>query len=246
MISIAHSTTRSKDWDDVLTAHTDEPFVRSWSVPNKRLGKHTWNYAETSKRKAITGSVKVFCVVHVKIAVELMVVQCVCVTACGNFGIAGSSTGEIHMWNLQSGIKRRTFKIVPSAQTATEQMDPLKFGESENCITGLATDALNRVVVASTSNAIYVRSLPLKTRNLKLPPFQFFDFHSAKLDHNLVFPTSVSSISLHRNSGLLAVVCGDMTIRIIDIDTRRVVRELVCGSKDQVLDIVRIHIYLFG
>lgn len=50
---------RSKDWDDVLTAHNDEPFVRSWTVLNKRLGKHTWSYADGAKRKSSTGSVKV-------------------------------------------------------------------------------------------------------------------------------------------------------------------------------------------
>jgi U3 small nucleolar RNA-associated protein 21 len=50
---------RSKDWDDVLTAHTDEPLVRSWTVLNKRLGKHTWSYADGAKRKASSGSVKV-------------------------------------------------------------------------------------------------------------------------------------------------------------------------------------------
>lgn len=58
--SIAHSMTRSKDWDDVLTAHTDEPLVRSWTVLNKRLGKHTWSYADGAKRKHATGSVKVW------------------------------------------------------------------------------------------------------------------------------------------------------------------------------------------
>ena len=50
---------RSKDWDDVLTAHTDEPLVRSWTVLNKRLGKHTWSYSDDAKRKSSTGSVKV-------------------------------------------------------------------------------------------------------------------------------------------------------------------------------------------
>jgi len=121
-----------------------------------------------------------------------------------------------------------------------------KSREIENCITGLDTDTLNRVVVASTSNGkIYARSLLLHREIQIYPSLQFFDFHSAKLEHTLVFSTSVLSISLHRNSGLLAVVCGDMTVRVVDIDTRRVVRELVCGSKDQVLDIVRVYLRLF-
>lgn len=43
---------------------------------------------------------------------------------------------------------------------------------------------------------------------------------------------------LHRNSGLLAVVCDDMTVRIVDIETRRIVRELPCGSQARILDVV--------
>ncbi|KAF9246284.1 Utp21 specific WD40 associated putative domain-containing protein [Melanogaster broomeanus] len=203
--SIAYSTMRSKDWDDVLTAHADEPFVRSWTVLNKRLGKHTWNYAESSKRKAPSGSVK-----------------CVCVSACGNFGIAGSSTGEIHVWNMQSGLKRKTFRVGSCPQAVIDRLEAAsKPKANERCISGLATDPLNRLVIASTLDGT----------------INFFDFHTATLDYTLVLPASTTSITLHRNSGLLAAVCDDMTIRIIDIETRRIVRELPCGSKGRILDI---------
>lgn len=43
---------------------------------------------------------------------------------------------------------------------------------------------------------------------------------------------------LQRDSGLLAVICDDMIIRIIDIETRRIVRELSCGVHGRILDIV--------
>lgn len=67
---------RSKDWDDVLTAHTDEPLVRSWTVLNKRLGKHTLNYADGTKRKSSSGSVKV-CIIsyHTVTSYELRLVR---------------------------------------------------------------------------------------------------------------------------------------------------------------------------
>ncbi|KAI9571311.1 Utp21 specific WD40 associated putative domain-containing protein [Boletus coccyginus] len=196
--SIAHSTMRSKDWDDVLTAHTDEPLVRSWTVQNKRLGKHTWNCADGAKRKSSSGSVK-----------------CVCVSACGNFGIAGSSTGEIHMWNMQSGLKRKTFKVGPRPQAVLERLNTISEPKgSERCITGLATDALNRLVIASTLDGT----------------INFFDFHTTKLDYTLVLSSSAQSTILHRNSGLLAVVCEDVTVRVVDIETRRIVRELSCGQ----------------
>jgi U3 small nucleolar RNA-associated protein 21 len=102
--SISYSTARSKDWDDILTAHTDETFARSWTMLNKRLGKHTLGFADPvkgkSKERNVLGSIKVN---HTKktVASSLTFLQDVCVTACGNFGLAGSSTGLIHMWNMQ-------------------------------------------------------------------------------------------------------------------------------------------------
>ncbi|KAN0077061.1 Utp21 specific WD40 associated putative domain containing protein [Tylopilus felleus] len=202
--SIAYSTTRSKDWDDVLTAHTNEPLVRSWTVLNKRVGRHTWSYTDGAKQKSSLGSVK-----------------CVCVSACGNFGIAGSSTGEIHMWNMQSGLRRKTFKIGPCPQAVTERLNTTsKPRASERCVTSLATDALNRLVIASTLDGT----------------INFFDFHSTKLDYTLVLPSSTQSMILHRNSGLLAVVCDDVAVRVVDIETRRIVRELSCGQA-RILDI---------
>lgn len=205
--SISCSSTRSKDWDDVLTAHADEMCVRSWTVLNKRVGKHTFNSAESSKRKSPSG-----------------VVKCVCVTACGNFGLAGSSTGEIHMWNMQSGLKRKSFKVGPCPQAVIDRLElssMTKPKASERGITGLASDALNRAVIATTSDGTV----------------NFFDFHACTLDQVMVLPTPASSIMLQRDSGLLAVVCDDMVVRIIDIETRRIVRELACGVHGRILDI---------
>ena len=70
-----------------------------------------------------------------------------------------------------------------------------------------------------------------------ISPPQFFDFHTTKLEHNIILPSAVVSILLHRDSGLLAVVCDDMLVRLVDIETRKIVRELG-GFRGRVLDIV--------
>jgi U3 small nucleolar RNA-associated protein 21 len=57
------------------------------------------------------------------------------------------------------------------------------------------------------------------------------------LEHTLVLPSTAVSITLHRDSGLLAVVCDDIVVRVVDIETRRIVRELG-GFRGRVLDIV--------
>ncbi|KAG6897135.1 hypothetical protein C0992_003915 [Termitomyces sp. T32_za158] len=199
--SMSYSTTRSKDWDDILTAHSEETFARSWTTLNKKLGKHNFGFSDSVKGKAkerpLLGSVKA-----------------VCVTACGNFGLASSSTGGIHMWNMQSGIRRKTFDVGSCPPEAKHRLSKAR------CVTGLVTDALNRTVIASTFDGT----------------INFFDFQTTKLEHTLVLPSTVTSLLLHRDNGLLAVVCDDMVVRIIDIETRRIVREL-SGFRGRILDI---------
>ncbi|KAJ6630596.1 Utp21-domain-containing protein [Mycena sp. CBHHK59/15] len=204
--SISYSSSRAKDWDDILTGHTDETFARTWTMQSKKLGKHSLGFADASKGKVkerdVLGSVK-----------------SVCVTACGNFGLASSSTGSVHMWNLQSGIKRKTFDIGPSPSDVASRFQSAK-KKGGRSVTGLASDSLNTTIIASTLDGT----------------INFFDFHTTKLEHTLVLPSTAVSILLHRDSGLLAVVCDDMVVRVLDIETRRVVRELG-GFRGRVLDI---------
>ena len=53
-----------------------------------------------------------------------------------------------------------------------------------------------------------------------------------------MLPSAATLILLHRDSGLLAVICDDLVVRIVDIETRRVVRELK-GFRGRILDLVR-------
>ena len=66
---------------------------------------------------------------------------------------------------------------------------------------------------------------------------QFFDFHTSKLEHTLVIPATIVSITLQRNNGLLSVICDDLVVRLVDIVTRRIVREFG-GFGGRVLDLV--------
>lgn len=69
------------------------------------------------------------------------------------------------------------------------------------------------------------------------PSLKFFDFHTSKLEHTVTLPSSVVSIHLQRDSGLLAVICDDLVVRVMDLETRRIVRELG-GFKGRLLDLV--------
>ncbi|KAF7796706.1 hypothetical protein EIP86_007889 [Pleurotus ostreatoroseus] len=201
--SISYSTTRAKDWDDILTGHTEETFARTWTMQNKKLGKYAFSMANETKRGAVTGAVKA-----------------VCVSACGNFGVASSSTGIIHMYNMQSGLKRKSFKIGSAPLAVAERVSEAGAQQKYRCVTGLASDALNRVVIASTQDGT----------------INFFNFHTADLEQTVVLPASVVSIALHRDSGLLAAICEDHIVRVLDIETHLVVRELK-GFRNKILDV---------
>ncbi|KAJ9111344.1 hypothetical protein QFC19_001112 [Naganishia cerealis] len=176
ILAISSSSTRSKDWEDVVTAHVNDSFARTWRVQDKKAGRWALDVQD--------GAVKT-----------------VCVTACGNYAVAGSSTGQIRCWNLQSGHERKVFNLAGVSQPTQKSRNlarakAVRVGKS---ITGLATDSLNRILIAAT------------------------------LDGSL-------NINLNRDSGLLAVVCDDLVVRLIDIETRRIVRELA-GFKGRVLDL---------
>jgi U3 small nucleolar RNA-associated protein 21 len=49
--SLSYSSARSKDWDDIITAHTNETFARTWTMQGKRLGKYSLGFTESTKAK---------------------------------------------------------------------------------------------------------------------------------------------------------------------------------------------------
>ncbi|KAH9824151.1 Utp21 specific WD40 associated putative domain-containing protein [Melampsora americana] len=185
---LSYSTSRAKDWDDLLTCHEGHPEAKSWSVQNKRRGKHSFSLTSHTS---------------FKLAPPEEVTRCVCVTACGNYALSGThGTGRIGMWNMQSGMKRREFLIPSSSKVRATKTD--------SKVMGIATDVLNRLVIVLTHpGCIY-----------------FYDFMTAKLSHTIVLPCSASTMLLQRDNGLLAIACEDLRIRIMDIETRRTVREL--------------------
>lgn len=87
IISIASSQAREGEWENVLTAHKEDTFARTWDSKNKRVGSH--NLA------TIDGGV----------------VKSVCISHCGNFGLVGSALGGIGVYNLQSGLLRKRYVL---------------------------------------------------------------------------------------------------------------------------------------
>ncbi|CAO3658833.1 unnamed protein product [Umbelopsis ramanniana] len=176
----AASERKQKEWDNILTCHLNDNGARSWSYKNKALGKHVMQTKDTSAAKAVA------------------------ISSCGNFGFVGSASGSVDMFNMQSGLYRKSYG-----------------GESghKKAITGVVGDNLNRYLITASVD-----------RTIKI-----WDFNAAKLLHTIALESPVVTMEFQRNSDLLAVACDDLGIRVIDIETQRVVREF-WGHRNRITD----------
>ena len=155
------------------------------------------------------------------------------------------------MFNMQSGKERRRFAL--SGELLGDSK-PKIMGEKQKKkkvarppvtlpITGIEADSLNTTLVASTiDGSLYVSPqwlAPSRSKPLPYPPTisneQFFDFHTTALTTTLPLPSSITSIHLNRSSNLLLCLCDDLTLRLVDIEARRIVREFR-GFRGRILD----------
>ncbi|KAG5635440.1 hypothetical protein H0H81_011247 [Sphagnurus paluster] len=205
--AISYSAARMKDWDDILTAHSEETFARSWTMLNKKLGKYSFGFSDAAKGKAKEsaplGSVKV------KIS------QCILNQAMAN-------------WNLLGGVCHRMRKLWP--RKLVDGCNP-------------------HVEYAVRNSAEVVQCGTLSTRGNAAPVFcvqKEGEMYNRACDgrlksdgnrqHSRWNHKRKSTIGYQEFLAELAVVCDDMVVRIIDIETQRIVRELG-GFRGRILDI---------
>ena len=155
-------------------------------------------------------------------------VTSVAITACGTFAIIGSAGGSLDMFNLQSGAHRQRYppRLTPAQakQLKLQQMDPdfvfaVPRGHRD-AVTGIVVDNLNQSMVTTSLDGSIV----------------FWDFSSGKILEKKPLDSAVpTAIRYNPTAGLLALSCDDLCIRIVDIETRRIVREL-WGCIGQIYD----------
>ncbi|KAL6705769.1 rRNA-processing protein utp21 [Coniothyrium glycines] len=194
-------------WESIVTGHAGDKTARTWFWGRKRAGRWAFDTGDGTE------------------------VRSVAVSACGTFALIGSAGGSIDMYNLQSGQLRRRFpaRLTPAeakkyklqqlqAEGAHEVTDETtrKFakgeGKHKGAITGLAVDGLNRTVISSSDDG----------------KLKFWDFASGTLLQEIDwYPmTKILGLRYHQNSDLIALACDDGSIRVMDIETRKLIREL--------------------
>ncbi|KAL1311321.1 hypothetical protein AAFC00_001499 [Neodothiora populina] len=200
-------------WESVVTAHEGDNKARTWFWGRKKAGR--WAF-ETSDQAAV---------------------QSVAISPCGTFALVGSANGGIDMFNLQSGNHRQRYpaRLTP-AQARQLKIDLLKAdeeiapsanvtkarfyrgqGKHTAAITGLAVDNLNRTVISCGADG----------------KIKFWDFHTGRLSHEIDWSGAVqiTGMRLNRGSELAAFACHDGCIRVIDITTYKLIRELKLTRK---------------
>ncbi|KAK4939897.1 rRNA-processing protein utp21 [Elasticomyces elasticus] len=154
-------------------------------------------------------------------------VTSVAITTCGTFAIVGSAGGSLDMFNLQSGVHRQRYPpwITSSQakqlklQQAQEQRVTIPQGHRD-AITGIVVDNLNQTMVSTSLDGTII----------------FWDFSTGRMiERRKDLEATVTAIRYNAVSGLLALSCDDLCIRILDIETRKVVREL-WGCVGQIYD----------
>ncbi|KAJ6153770.1 Small-subunit processome Utp21 [Penicillium chermesinum] len=156
-------------------------------------------------------------------------VKSVAVSPCGTFAVIGSAGGAVDMFNLQSGIHRQSF---PSRPTSSRVKSSILTGADDSrhskAVTGLAIDNLNRTVISCGLDG-----------KVKESSFQFWDLLTGVLVHELNWHpmAAVTGIRYSKASELVAFSCDDLSIRVVDIETRKLVREF-WGCVGQVNDFI--------
>ncbi|KAF8922887.1 Utp21 specific WD40 associated putative domain-containing protein [Dissophora ornata] len=112
--TVAAAPTKEKEWDNILTAHWNEPGVRSWNYQRKALGSHIMAPKDGSSTKIVA------------------------ISTCGNFGFVGSAAGGVDMYNMQSGLFRRSFS---------------EDGHKKS-VTGLQSDRLNKTLISGSLDGL--------------------------------------------------------------------------------------------
>ncbi|GAM87974.1 hypothetical protein ANO11243_060030 [Dothideomycetidae sp. 11243] len=189
-------------WESVVTTHEGDHRARTWFWGRKRAGRWALETSDALEAKSVA------------------------VSPCGTFAVVGSAGGAIDAFNLQSGMHRQRFPPRLTAQqakqlklkVAQEGLSGHDIDMEHGPVTGLAVDNLNRTLISAGADG----------------RVKFWDFRSGSLQHELDWSNTAGSISLlklHRTSELAALSCGDGSIRVIDVTSRKVVRELRISRK---------------
>lgn len=203
IISIVQENSRSREWDNILTAHQDEKFARTWSSKNKKIGKHHLDTIDDG------------------------IVKSIAISQCGNFGFVGSSNGGIGVYNLQSGALRKKYKLHKKTVTgiAVDGMNRKMVSCGLDGIVGFYDFSQSKYLGKLTfdapiTNLCYHRSSDLFAITLDDLSIVIIDAVSQKAVRQLIGHTNrITSMDFSKDGRWLVSSSLDSTIRTWDLPT---------------------------
>lgn len=204
-------------WESVVTAHKGDSHARTWFWGRRKAGRWAFRTGDGSN------------------------VSTVAMSPCGSFAVVGSEEGGIDMYNLQSGVHRQRFpsKLTPAqarqmkiqqlrqaddAASQAERGQKFVAGEGKHtkAVTGIVVDSMNKTVVSCAMDG----------------KVKFWDFLTGKLLHQLDWAPMTFPIACryHAMSNLVVFACDDMSIRVVDMETKKTIREF-WGPSDSINDL---------
>ncbi|XXG98453.1 hypothetical protein Hte_004777 [Hypoxylon texense] len=206
-------------WESVVTAHKDDSYVRTWFWGRKRAGRWAFQTGDGAN------------------------VSTVAMSPCGSFAVVGSAAGSVDMFNLQSGLHRQRFpsKLTP-AQARQLKLQQLRQADTviqlqARSTTGFApgtgkhTKAVTGIVVDSMNKSVITCSLDGKVK--------FWEFLTGNLleEINWAPMTGITGCRYHAANDLMAFSCDDNSVRVVDIETKQVIREF-WGCQGKINDFI--------
>lgn len=194
-------------WESVVTGHKGDPYARTWFWGRKRAGR--WAFQ--------TG--------------DGLNVSTVAISPCGTFALVGSEGGSVDMFNLQSGMHRQRYpsRLTPAQARqlklhqlkqadAVQQLQarsnsnfPPGTGKHTKAVTGIVVDSMNKLVVTCSLDGTV----------------KFWEFLTGNLLEQIDWApmTKVTGCRYHAANDLIAFSCDDNSIRVVDIETKKTIRE---------------------
>ncbi|XP_031952221.1 WD repeat-containing protein 36 isoform X2 [Corvus moneduloides] len=120
--AFASEVAHQSDWDGIIACHQGYITCTTWNYQKTSMGAHKLRPEEFSKHKPID-----------------IYATAVDITSCGNFAVIGMSTGQVDVYNMQSGIHRGRYG---------------KEKAHEGAIRGVAVDGLNQLVITAGSEGL--------------------------------------------------------------------------------------------
>ena len=207
-------------WESVVTGHKGDSHARTWFWGRRRAGR--WAFQTGDKSEVST----------------------VAMSTCGTFALVGSVGGSIDMFNLQSGLHRQKFpSSVTPAQAHRVRIQHLKKADMVTKLKSGATTpfppgvgrhifAVTGIVVSPVHSWVVSCSLDGKVN--------FWDFLTGHLVYRISWPSGILSCKFHEGTDLVAFACEDKVIRLVDVGTKKVVRQFR-GCQDRINDICWSH-----